>query len=73
VLRDISPAGEELRQLLLRLSGRQVRRGQVTAPALLAGMWVLLAMLDVLQHYDLAELKKMACTMLPGYQLNDSG
>ncbi len=73
VMRDNSPAGEELRQLLLRLSGRQVRRGQVTAPALLAGMWVLLAMLDVLQHYDLAELKKMACTMLPGYHLNDGG
>jgi hypothetical protein len=72
---ESSPGGEELRQLLLRLSGRQVRRGQATAPALLAGMWVLLAMLDVLQHHDLAELTQMARLMLPGYPLyiHDSG
>jgi hypothetical protein len=75
VQRETSPAGEELRQLLLRLSGRQVRRGQATAPALLAGMWVLLAMLDVLQHYDLTQLTQMAHLMLPGYPLHiqDSG
>jgi hypothetical protein len=72
VMRDSSPDGEQLRQLLLRLSGRQVRRGQATAPALLAGMWVLLAMLDVLQHYDLADLKKIAGTLLPGYPQSDS-
>jgi len=71
--RESSPDGEQLRQLLLRLSGRQVRRGQATAPALLAGMWVLLAMLDVLQHYELAELKQMARLMLPGYPFDDSG
>ena len=73
VQRDDSTAGTELRQLLLRLSGRQVRRGQATAPALLAGMWVLLAMLDVMQHYDLAELKQMARVMLPGYSFDDTG
>ena len=75
VERENSPAGEELRQLLLRLSGRQVRRGQAPAPALLAGMWVLLAMLDVLQHYDPAQLTQMARLMLPGYPLyeQDSG
>jgi hypothetical protein len=75
VQRENSPGGEELRQLLLRLSGRQVRRGQATAPALLAGMWVLLAMLDVLSHYDLAELKQMERLMLPGYSspIYDSG
>jgi hypothetical protein len=73
VQRDDSTAGAELRQLLLRLSGRQVRRGQATAPALLAGMWVLLAMLDVMQHYDLAELKQMARLMLPGYSFDDTG
>ena len=73
VQRDDSTAGAELRQLLLRLSGRQVRRGQATAPALLSGMWVLLAMLDVMQHYDLAELKQMARVMLPGYSFDDTG
>jgi hypothetical protein len=35
IQRDDSSAEAELRQLLLRLSGRQVRRGQATAPALL--------------------------------------
>jgi hypothetical protein len=71
--RETTLAGEQLRQLLLRLSGRQVRPGQATAPALLAGMWVLLAMLDVLQHYDLEQLKQMARLMLPGYPFDDSG
>lgn len=66
-------AGTELRQLLLRLSGRQVRRGQATAPALLAGMWVLLVMLDAMQHYELAELKQLARVMLPGYSFDNSG
>jgi Transposase DDE domain len=73
IQRDDSSAGAELRQLLLRLSGRQVRRGQATAPALLSGMWVLLAMLDALEHYDLAELKEMMHVMLPGYSFNDTG
>ncbi len=72
VQRDASPEGVELRQLLLRLSGRQVRRGQATAPALLAGMWVLLAMLEVLSHYDPATLKQLAHLMLPGYHFPDS-
>lgn len=73
VQRDDSTAGAELRQLLLRLSGRQVRRGQATAPTLLSGMWVLLAMLEVMQHYHLAELKQMARVMLPGYSFDDTG
>jgi hypothetical protein len=42
---------QRVRELLIRMSGRQVRRGQATASALLAGMWVLVSMLDVLQEY----------------------
>jgi hypothetical protein len=55
-----TPAAERARTLLLRLSGRQVRRGQATAPALLAGLWSLLSVLDALEHYDLDELIQIA-------------
>ena len=48
---DPSPQAAEARALLVRLSGRQMKRKRpFTEPALLAGLWVLLAMLDVLDH-----------------------
>lgn len=55
-----TPEADRTRSLLLRLSGRQVRRGQATAPALLAGLWSLLSVLDALEHYSLDELKQVA-------------
>lgn len=55
-----TPEAERARQLLLRLSGRQVRPGQAPAPALLAGLWSLLAVLDALEHYSLDELQQVA-------------
>jgi hypothetical protein len=59
-------AGEQLRGLLVRLSGRQMKHGVAfTLPALLAGLWVLLAMTEVLEHYDLAEIKRLAALVLP--------
>lgn len=58
--RDATPQGEEVRTLLLRLSGRQVRPGHAPAPALLAGLCTLLSVLDVLEHYDLNDLKAIA-------------
>jgi hypothetical protein len=54
-------AAQTLRGLLIRLSGRQMKHGvSFTLPALLAGMWVLLSMLEVLEHYDLEELRRLA-------------
>jgi len=54
-------AGETLRSLLVRLSGRVLKRGQKwTLPALLAGTWVLFACLRVLEQYSEADLRKMA-------------
>jgi hypothetical protein len=48
-----------LRALLVRLSGRQRKWGAAaTAPALLAGLWVLLAMLAVLQEHSVEELRQ---------------
>ena len=59
--RSEEPAAETLRTVLVRLSGRQMKRSQpVTAPALLAGLWTLLSMLQVLEHYDLSELRTLA-------------
>jgi hypothetical protein len=59
--------GEELRELLVRLSGRVLRRGQAwTLPALLAGTWVLLAMLEVLERYTPEQLRKLGAGLTLG-------
>lgn len=57
---DSSPAATELKNVLVRLSGRQMKRHRPhTAPALLAGLGILLSMLALLEHYDLRELQKL--------------
>jgi hypothetical protein len=64
--RSPAPQAAETRQLLVRLSGRLMKRGvDFTEPALLAGMWVLLAMLDTLEHYTYEELRRLAEQFLP--------
>lgn len=66
--------GERWRALLIRLSGRQMKhKVPFTLPALLAGLWVLLAMTEVLQHYDLEEIQTLAATILPKPLPPDSG
>jgi hypothetical protein len=58
---DDSPAALQFKDVLIRLSGRQTKRTQRhTAPALLAGLWVLVSMLALLEHTDLRELKRLA-------------
>lgn len=58
---DGSPEATELKGILIRLSGRQTKRKRPhTAPALLAGLWVLLSMLALLEHCDLGHLKALA-------------
>ena len=57
---DSSPAATELKTTLIRFSGRQTKRTRRhTAPALLAGMWPLLVMLEYLEHHDLDDLKQL--------------
>ena len=47
---DQSSEAAELRVLLVKLSGRQMKRSkQVSHPALLAGLWVFLSMLEVME------------------------
>lgn len=58
---DESPPAMELKTVLVRLSGRQTKRKTPhTAPALLTGLWVLLSMLELLNHVDLKDLKRLA-------------
>lgn len=57
---DDSPAATELKDTLIRFSGRQTKRTRPhTAPALLAGLWVLLTMLEYLEHHDSQDLKQL--------------
>jgi hypothetical protein len=52
---------EELRTVLIRLSGRQMKWGREwTIPALLAGVWALLPMLEIMEHYDVSKLRRLA-------------
>jgi hypothetical protein len=57
LMADDSAPAQELKTILTRLSGRQMKRNKpFTAPALLAGLWSLLAMLDTLEQYDVSAL-----------------
>ena len=57
---DTSPAAIKFKNVLVRLSGRQTKRKRPhTAPALLAGLWVLLSMLSLLEHTSLHQLKRL--------------
>jgi hypothetical protein len=66
VARAEGPDAEAARGLLVRLSGRQMKRGvRWTLPALLAGLWPLLALVEELQHTDLSEMMRLAQVILP--------
>jgi hypothetical protein len=65
VARSQCPEAETLRDLLVRLSGRQVPRADgFTAPALLAGLYVLLRALEIVAHYDPQELRRLLTAVL---------
>ena len=56
-----TPQAEQLRRVLVRLSGRQMKRARPwTAPALLEGVWVLLSMLELMEQYDVSTLRDLA-------------
>jgi hypothetical protein len=68
------PQAEPARQFLVRLSGRLMKRNKkFTEPALLAGLWNLLAILDTLENYTVAEIKRMAAFILPSFESPESG
>jgi Transposase DDE domain len=64
--RAATPEAHECQRFLVRLSGRQMKRSRpVTAPALLAGLHLLLKMLDVLEEYTPAQLRDYASRAAP--------
>jgi hypothetical protein len=70
--REPGEEAAEVRRVLVRLSGRQMKyRVESTAPALLAGLEKLLAVFDVLANYDIDEIRRLAKQVLPN--LFDSG
>jgi hypothetical protein len=72
VVRDETPAGRTVAALLIRLGGRQMKRGRpVTAPAALAGLEKLLAVLDVLAETTVEELRTLLNQVLPGLHRSD--
>jgi hypothetical protein len=64
--RSRHPQAENTRRFLARLSGRQMKRAHPwTMPAMLAGMWNLLAMIDVLEHYTSEQIGQFVNILLP--------
>jgi len=67
--REDTPEAEQLREVLVRLSGRQMKRGKkartFTEPALLAGLGVLVAMLDYLNDHNIEDIRRLTKTVLP--------
>jgi hypothetical protein len=72
--RDPRPEAQELQQVLVGLSGRQVKRGKrrptFTIPALLAGLGVLMPMLCLLDRYSVDELRSLVGKTLPFSQFH---
>jgi hypothetical protein len=60
-----SKAAIKFKDVLIKLSGRQMKRNRPhTAPALLDGLGKLLSMLSLLEHYSLSQLKQLAKPLL---------
>lgn len=60
---DKSTEATELRGFLIKLSGRQMRhKVDFTNPALLAGLWVFLSMLEIMEAYSQEELDSLKQT-----------
>jgi hypothetical protein len=69
IARDTSPQAEQLRTTLVKLSGRQIKRTKgsrgFTEPALLAGLFVLVPMMTLLETMSVEELKEAAHELMP--------
>jgi hypothetical protein len=59
--RSEHPEAGPARRLLVRLSGRQMKRGtEYTLPAMMAGLWTLLAMMQTLEEHSLDVIRTLA-------------
>jgi hypothetical protein len=58
---DNTARAEAFKEFLVRLSGRQTKRQRrYTAPAMLAGLWIFLAILEALKQYTVEDLQRFA-------------
>ena len=60
--RDESPESEEFKSVLVRLSGKRLKRGRSPTPGiLLSGLFVLLQMVDFLTdiNFDMSKIAKL--------------
>lgn len=65
VQRCTDEQNQKVRAFLTRLSGRQQKRGKVeSAPAILAGLSILLNTLQLLSEYSIDELNEIATIAL---------
>jgi hypothetical protein len=69
IARDPSPQSEQLRTTLVKLSGRQIKRGKnsrsFTEPALLAGLCIAVPMMTLLETMSVEDLKSAAHELMP--------
>lgn len=66
IMRERGDFAEQARHFLVRLSGRQTKRARpVTASAVLAGLHVLFAINEVLEHHSVEELRAYASFVFP--------
>ena len=68
IARDNSPQSQRLRTTLVKLSGRQIKRGNArgfTESALLAGLCIAVPMMTLLQTMSVEELKATADEVMP--------
>ena len=66
-----TPEAIEMKTLLVELSGRQMKRNRpFTAPAMLAGLEKLIALLEILETRTIDELKQLAIKNLPPQLIN---
>lgn len=65
IQRSKDEKNQKIRAFLARLSGRQQKRGKLeSAPALLAGLSILLNTLQLLSEYSIDELNEIAAIAL---------
>ena len=73
LMESSEPEVATLRRTLVRLSGRLMKhKVEYTAPALLAGAWQLMMILDALDQYPIEELKEMGGLLKKMLGLSDT-
>ena len=71
--RDESEWAVEIKTLLIKMSGRQMKRSRpFTAPALLAGLEKLLCLLEILKVYSISDIRRLVSMTLPAQLLDTS-